>query len=56
MPLPHRHGDCDCDAHCQPGYRCPVNHEFTKLLGCASTPDEAIDCVRENQEDVNCVA
>ena len=56
MPLPHCHGDCDCDAHCQPGYRCSVNHEFTKLLGCASTPDEAIDCVRENQEDVNCVA
>ena len=48
---------CDCDAHYQPGYRCSVNHEFTKILGCASTPDEAIDCVRENQdEDVNCVA
>ena len=56
MPLPHCHSDCDCDAHCQPEYRCSVNHEFTKLLGCASTPDEAIDCVRENQEDVNCVA
>tara|TARA_B100001173_G_scaffold247007_1_gene217416 strand:+ start:420 stop:839 length:420 start_codon:yes stop_codon:yes gene_type:complete len=42
---------------CQPGYRCSVNHEFTKILSCASTPDEAIDCVRENQdEDVNCVA
>jgi hypothetical protein len=57
MPLPHCHGDCDHDAHCQPGYRCFVNHEFTRIPGCAGTPDEAMDyCVRENQEDVDCVA
>ena len=42
---------------CQPEYRCSVHHELTKILGCVSTLDEAIDCVRENQdEDVNCVA
>ena len=42
---------------CQPEYRCSVIHELTKILGCVSTLDEAIDCVRENQdEDVNCVA
>ena len=56
MPLPHCHGDCDHDAHCQPGYRCFVNHEFTKIPGCAGMPDEAMDyCVREHQEDVNCI-
>ena len=67
MPLPQCHGNAATAlprqlrprraVPCQPEYRCSVHHELTKILGCVSTLDEAIDCVRENQdEDVNCVA
>jgi hypothetical protein len=57
MPLEHCHGDCDHDGHCQLGYKCHQNHDFTPIPGCVGTPEEAMDyCVKDQAVYESCQA
>jgi hypothetical protein len=47
LPLPHCHGDCDEDHHCQAGYKCHQNNGFESIPQCEGTVSEAMDyCIR----------
>jgi hypothetical protein len=57
LPLEHCHGDCDHDGHCQFGYKCHANHDFSQIPGCVGTPEEAMDyCVKDQEVYAACQA